>query len=309
MRRPPALVLVNPAARGGTGQERLARAWPELVARFAPLPVELDGAGRWRGALRHALDAGVRHFVAAGGDGTVGTLADALWHARDRVPLSAVTLGAIGLGSSNDFHKPARATRAGVPLRLDGAEWRDVGCVRYADETGAERERAFLVSCSFGVTASANAFFNRGDPLLRAMRRRWTAGAIAYAALHEIARGGGVALELVRPDGRERVRAASLSVLKTAHLAGGLSFDTPVRANDGVLAVNLVEDRGRLATLGTLLSLARGRFVGRPGARHWSLPGLVVEAGVPVPLEIDGEVVRASRARFDVLAERIRACA
>lgn len=239
----------------------------------------------------------------------MGAVADALWRAPGHVPLSAVTLGAVGLGSSNDFHKPVRSRQAGVPVRIDGGAWRDVGRVRYTDETGDVRERVFLVSASLGLTASANAFFNEGDALLRALRRRFTGAAIAYAALHEILRGTGVALELELPGTRETVRAASLGILKTPHLAGGLAFDTPVAPDDGALAVNLVEDRGRLATLATFLSLARGRFLGRPGARHWRVRQLAVRAKAPVPLEIDGEVVRARRARFDVLAERIRACA
>jgi diacylglycerol kinase family enzyme len=251
----------------------------------------------------------VRQFVAAGGDGTVGAVADALWRAPRRVPLSAVSLGAIGLGSSNDFHKPVRSRRAGVPLRLDEGAWRDVGRVRYTDEAGDERERAFLVSASLGLTASANAFFNGGDALLRALRRRFTGAAIAYAALHEILRGTGVALELELPGTRETVRARSLGILKTPHLAGGLAFDTPVAPDDGALAVNLLEDRGRLATLATCLSLTRGRFLGRPGARHWRVREVGVRAEGPVPLEIDGEVALARRARFDVLVEKIRACA
>jgi diacylglycerol kinase family enzyme len=169
----------------------------------------------------------------------------------------------------------------------------------------------FVVSCSFGLTAQANAFFNRGDALLRLLRRSWTGGAIAYAALRTIALGRAVPLELqIAGEGpAERVRAASLSVLKTRHLSGNLAFDIPVRPDDGTLAVNLIEDRGRAAVLRSLLALARGRFQGTPGARHWSAGALVVEAEEPVALEIDGEVVRARCARFDVLAERILACA
>ncbi len=309
MDRPPAVVVLNPGASGGRARRRLVRAWPAVVERFDPRVVELDGAGRWRAELHDALRGGVRHFVAAGGDGTVGAVADALWRACGRVPLSTVTLGAIGLGSSNDFHKPVRSRQAGVPVRLDGGTWRDLGRVRYTDERGDEHERVFLVSASLGVTASANAFFNDGDALLRALRGRLTGAAIAYAALHEVLGGRGVTLELELPGTRQTVRAASLGILKTPHLAGGLAFDTEVAPDDGALAVNLVEDRGRLATLATLLSLTRGRFVGRPGARHWHVRRVSVRAPVPVPLEIDGEVVRARRARFDVLAERIRACA
>jgi diacylglycerol kinase (ATP) len=307
--RPAALVLVNAGARGGRGLERLARAWPAIEARFEPRAVALDAEGRWRADVGRALEDGLRHFVAAGGDGTVGALADALCHERGGVPLASLTLGAVGLGSSNDFHKPVRSRIAGIPLRLSAARWRDVGLVHYEDERGAERERAFLVSCSLGLTASANAFFNGGDPLLRALQRLSSGAAIVYAALHEILRGRGLALELRLAGSCRRVRAASLSVLKTPHLAGGFRFDTPVDAGDGSLAVNLIEDRGRLATLGILAGLARGRFRGRPGTRHWSTPCLEVVAARPVPLEIDGEVVLARRARFEVLPERIRACA
>jgi len=309
MDSPRALVLVNPGAAGGRGRARLARAWPALAARFEAKAVELDRTERWRSELRAALDGGVRHFVAAGGDGTVGALADGLWRTARRVPLSEITLGAVGLGSSNDFHKPVRARVAGLPVRIGSPSRRAVGRVCSVDEQGVSRERAFVVSASLGLTASANAFFNGSDPVLRLLRRTWTGGAIAYAALHEILRGQDVPLEIAFPDARESVRAASLSVLKTPHLAGGLVFDTPAEPDDGTLAVNLVEDRGRIATLATLARLARGRFAGRPGHRHWRVPEVAVEAAGPVPLEIDGEVVLARLARFDVLAERIRACA
>ncbi len=307
--RPAALVLFNPRARGGAGRARLGEAWAALERRFELRVVELDDRSGWLDSVRQALRTGTRHFVAAGGDGTVGARADALWRTPERPPLAALTLGAIGLGSSNDYHQPVRRRAGGVPLRLEAGAPRDLARVTYLDESAIERERVFVVSCSFGVTAAANAFFNDGDGPLRLLHRRWTAAAIGYAALHEIARGGAVALRLALPVAEERVRALSLSVLKTSHLAGGLAFDTPVAPDDGKLAVNLVLDRGRLAALGMLLSLARGRFVGRPGARHWSLPELLVEAGAAVPLEIDGEVVLARRARFDVLSERLRACA
>jgi diacylglycerol kinase family enzyme len=306
--RPRAFVLVNPRAGGGRGRARLERAWPAVAARFEPTTVELEPSGRWRAELRAGVDGGVRHFVAAGGDGTVGALVDGLWRVS-RVPLSHLTVGAVGVGSSNDFHKPVRARAGGLPIRIGAPAGRDVGCVRYVDETGTARARAFLVSASFGVTAAANAFFDGNDRLMRLLRRAWTDGAVLYAALHEILRGRSQPLDLALAGSRWRVRAASLSVLKTPHLAGGLAYDTPVSPDDGVLAVNLVEDRGRRATLATLAGLARGRFAGRPGTRHWCVPELTVESVAPVPLEIDGEVVLARRAAFEVLAERIRACA
>jgi diacylglycerol kinase (ATP) len=304
---PPALVLVNPRAGGGRGRARLGSAWPAIASRFEPRAVALDDRGCWRDVVDAALAAGVRHFVAAGGDGTVGALANALWTARAPVPLPLVTLGAVGLGSSNDFHKPVRSRVGGVPVRLGTPQERDLARVCWVDESGTARQRVFLVSASLGLTAAANAFFNEGGGLVRLLRRRWTSAAILYAAVRTILRGRGVQLELYLPGRHEQVCAASLGVLKTPHLAGGLVFDTPVAR--GGLAVNLVEDRGRLETLRTLAALARGRFAGRRGSRHWSVRQLGVAAARPLLLEIDGEVVRARRAFFDVLPERIGACA
>ncbi len=57
-----------------------------------------------------------------GGDGTVHALVEALALAPRRPPLDHLTLGAVGLGSSNDFHKPVGRRVGGVPVRL--SPWR-----------------------------------------------------------------------------------------------------------------------------------------------------------------------------------------
>lgn len=306
MSRPRALVVLNPAARGG----KAARLWPrvrrEVERRFEATVVETDREGEWRAELGRALRSGVRVFVAAGGDGTVHAVAEALVSARGAVPLEELALGAVGLGSSNDFHKPLGSGGGDVPLRLDAvrAAPRDVGWVRWTDASGEERGTVLLVSASVGVVAEGNARFNA-----RRARLAPAAIAIAASALGAIAAHRDVVF-LLRHDGvTERAAVSSLSVLKTPWLSGSLRYDLPVAPADGLLRVALCEGMGRLRLLGTLASLLRGRFAGRKGTRSFSTASLELGAGEPFLLEVDGEVAVATGARFDLLEGRVRACA
>ena len=308
----PALVVVNPAARRGTGLARYRRVAGLLEERYALSTVILDREARWRDELRQALDGGTRHIIAAGGDGTVGAVVSAIVEARGSIPLESVTLGAVGLGSSNDFHKPVTRTWKGVPLRIDARNRmpRDVARARYENGTSGSRERLFLVSASLGMTARANALFNEGrGRVLGLLKTRWVDAAIVYAALAALLRHENVAGRLCLPDGGdEAVALSNLSVLKTPHLSGCLRYDTPVEPDSGRLAVNLCEGMSRSQLAFVLADLASGRFCGRRGTRHWTVDRLRVDLEAEAPLELDGEVVTARRVRFDVLPERISVC-
>ncbi len=305
--QPAGLVLVNPASGGGRGRARWERVRDATDALRHARVVETDLAGEWRSAVRCALESGTRLFIAAGGDGTVSALADGL--ARGPVPLGECALGAIGLGSSNDFHKPFARTVAGVPVRIQPSDdRRDVCVARYTAPDGRTHTRCFLISASVGVVAEANAFFNDGDAAQRWLRARWTGAAIVRAALHTIATYANVGARLRSVRGSEATAVTSLSVSKTRYVSGMFCYGESVAPDDGLLAAHLCEGMSRLEALRALADLARGRFEGRPKRRHWKAPRVALAAREPVALELDGEVVRASRVTFGVLKEQVRLC-
>ena len=191
-----ALVVVNPGARHGTGRQRWQRVRRAVEERFEPEVMLLEGERSLDQSVERALREGIRAFVAAGGDGTVHALVNAIGRGRAGIAWSALSLGAVGLGSSNDFHKPCRSWCEGVPILLGPAAPRDVARALYLDEGGVVQQRLFLVSASLGVTACANAFFNRGDALLRFLKRWWVGGAIAYAAARSVALHRSIPLRL-----------------------------------------------------------------------------------------------------------------
>ncbi|MBK9375693.1 MAG: hypothetical protein IPN03_18730 [Holophagales bacterium] len=306
MSRPAAFVLLNPAAGRATDVRRLAFARREIEARFEAVEVTMDSAGRWKDAVSPALARGVRTFIAAGGDGTVHALLAALVETVGTEPLEELTLGVAALGSSNDFVKPLRRGDPVVPLRLDAAHAvpRDLVRVRAIDPAGREITSLLAVSASAGVVAEGNALFNSAR-----RPRRWTAPAIACAALRAVRRHRDFTCRLTHDGREEEVLLSSLSVLKSPWLSGALRYDLPVEPDEGLFGVAVCAGMGRVRLLATLAGLLFGRFRNRPGTKSFLTTALHVSADAPFPLEVDGEVERVVEATFDLLAWRVRVCA
>jgi hypothetical protein len=168
--------VVNPYAAGG-GLDRWSLVVPSCPDTRRNEICIRSGSTVSDGA--DAIQAGEREFISAGGDGTVNALVNALASMLGPEELRNVTVGALGLGSSNDFHKPYTHTIHGFPARIDfdRARPRDAGCLSFDS-----CRRFFLVNASAGVTANANAFFNGPDTGLRLLKSVSTAAAISYAA-------------------------------------------------------------------------------------------------------------------------------
>jgi diacylglycerol kinase family enzyme len=303
---PSAFVLLNPAAGRAADVRGLAFARREIDARFEAVEVTMDGAGGWKDAVSPALARGVRTFIAAGGDGTVHALLAALVETVGTEPLEELTLGVAALGSSNDFVKPLMRGDSLVPLRLDAthAAPRDLVRVRAIDPAGREITSLLAVSASAGVVAEGNALFNSAR-----RQGRWTAPAIAFAALRAVRRHHDFTCRLTHDGREEEVPLSSLSVLKSPWLSGALRYDLPVEPDDGLFGVAICSGMGRFRLFATLAGLLFGRFRNRPGTKSFLTTALHVSADAPFLLEVDGEVERVVEATFDLLAWRLRVCA
>lgn len=313
-------VVLNPAARAGAAE----RIWMSLRPSLEWSPqtelVRTDPDGAWEGFVSAHLSRGTRVFVAAGGDGTVHALVNALVRLHGDLPLESIRLGAIGLGSSNDFHKPDPRFLDGIPIRTDltHTRLRDIGRASLTLANGAPKVRHFMVSGSAGMVAEANASFNAADAIGRRLKRAWTDGAIAYAALRTITSCPRVTVRLTLDEATQSDTATergyelgTLSVIKTPFLSGSFRFDTPAAADDGLFTVNVAEHAGRVGAIQLLADLSRGRFLtgGRhPRRHHYRVRSCALYFAEPSAVELDGEVWHVREARFEMLRDRILQC-
>jgi diacylglycerol kinase family enzyme len=304
-------IIVNPSAHGGRGRERWEAIAGEVARRLAPVSVFVsNGAEATTARVARCLDAGERDFVAAGGDGTVRLVAQAILDRSDSRIVREVRLGAIGLGSSNDFHKPFDASRriGGIPCRIDFGlvDARDVGVLECAE---AEGPRYWFLNASCGLTAEANRIFNHPGPLLELMKGRSGGGAIVCAALQALAANRARALRLENGAGCfECPDAVNLGIVISPHFTGALRYDSPFEPASGSFYIHLCREWRIAGKIRTLADLARGRFMGRGRTMSWRSEHLAVRADAPMPVEFDGEVIETARVLFSIRPSLLRVC-
>jgi len=305
------MVFLNARASYGRAKVLWERVRPELEGRVGKFRVvAIESPESAAEALRRAVADGERVFVAAGGDGTVNLLVNA---AMSLDAEDDVTLGALGLGSSNDFHKPLedRVRIAGVPsrIRCEEARLQDVIRIDYDDGVGGGGTRFAIANASLGITAEANACFNAPTPLVRAARKVSVNAAIVASVLVTLSRYTDIGCRL-RIDGEDlgEFPVSNLGVVKSPHFAGSFCYDASVGHDDGRLGVHLCERLTSLEALAALAALSRRRFGGRPKTRSWTARRVAVEGDRAFALETDGEILYARSAEFTVHERKLRCC-
>lgn len=234
-----------------------------------------------------ALAAGYPTLVAGGGDGTARAVAEALYRAD-----AEASLALLPLGTANDF---ARA--AGIPLEPAAA----LGLLEQAArpiDLGEVEGRIFLnmATGGFGSTVTANT----SEDLKKAL------GGAAYL-LTGISRFS----EVHSAEGHFRGPGfdwqgefLALGIGNGRQAGGGHPLCAQALADDGLLDVSILPAPGdMLSALGSLLGSGGGLQELFVRAR---LPWLELEAGEGLAINLDGEPLQASRARFEVRPAALR---
>lgn len=306
-------VLVNPYAAGGRAGNRWSVVRDALIHEgvgirecVAPSPADLLKE------VRAAVDSGEVDLVAAGGDGTVNALLNAVMNCTEQSERRQLRFGAVGLGSSNDFHKPVSRTRAisGIPVAIDGANAcpRDVGKMTFINGHG-KQTRWFMINASLGVTAEANARFSHPDRFLRWLKRGSTPCAIWYAAVASIVMARNVPVSVSAGNHQPvTVALSNLAILKSPYVSGSLKFPGPFGPANGVFRIVLHHSLGRAGLLSLLFALGRGTLDGSP-AMTFDAATLVVSSRVPLAVECDGETFQSRHVECSLLPKTLMVCA
>ena len=306
------IVFLNPAAGGGTALKKWSQIRDELPSSGEGIEIcSLADPAELALIVADAVARGETRLVAAGGDGTVHHLLNTLMMLPLDIRKQAI-LGAIGLGSSNDFHKPFVNSHLlrGVPLHIDFEHpcLRDVGVVEVTSN-GHTVRRCFLINASIGLTAEGNRFFNSPDSMLGWLKKHNTALAILYAAVNSIFRHQNDLVRLHLVDGEPwQLSLTNLGVVKNPHFSGSLRYDLPIDYTSGTFGICVATDLGLLQRLRLLLSLSHGRFPRNNNAWVKSSSALTIEADNDFPVEVDGEILLGGTASFSIIPQGIKVC-
>jgi diacylglycerol kinase family enzyme len=307
-----AIIFLNPVCNYGKGLSLWKKVKEKIQGQLGESEVAaIPSTEDISRPVREWYQEGARFFIAAGGDGTVNLMVNTLLKTIEDP--RQVMLGAIGLGSSNDYHKPFQkeAFIDTVPVKIDSTHTRlrDVIRIDYPDSFGESQSRFCLINASIGITAEANASANQRPPFIRLLHRISPDLAITVLAMKTIFTYKDIPCQFISNGGdKQHVRVSNLGIIKNPHFAGSLVYDTPIEPDDGKLGINLCWELSRFERIALLMALYRRHFKGRKKTQSWLATQFRIESQKTFALEIDGEVVLTNRACFTLLPGKVRCC-
>lgn len=270
-----ALVVHNRAA-GGAGRKRLQleEALSLLEGAGWELDVRLTASkGHATQLAAEAVSASADVVVAAGGDGTVNEVLQALVHSETALavfPIGTVNVWAREAGFSTDVVRAAAELTQGRRVRVD------------AGRAGA---RYFLLMAGVGLDAEVTASLGSMS------RRKQRLGVLPYLwrTAQVVPRYRGAMFEIEFDDQTTRQNALMVLASNT-RLYAGLGRPAPAAvANDGMLDVTVFAGRGPAQTVRHI-----ARFLWQSKSPRFKgdvtrVRRLAIRSDPPSPVQIDGE--------------------
>jgi len=305
------IVLRNPTAGGGKALAKWRRIAGELDALKSSAAPVYDDRATWPQRIRETAQQGDVLVIAAGGDGTVHDVANMIL-SFDADQRRRVCLGAIGLGSSNDFHKPASgANFRGVATRCsaDRPVLQNVLRITFTDEDGGVHIERVVANASAGVVARGNDLFNRRWGPVGVARALGPGPGIVCASVCAIALRRSAAVAL-RVDGEDVFNGGGplVGLFVNRHFAGSLSYADQTDVQSDHMGVAVLEDVGLPARLSLLSAATNGGLAASSRLRLLHATQCECTFESAQLLEMDGEVVRAKSFRADLDRASLKVC-
>jgi YegS/Rv2252/BmrU family lipid kinase len=293
------LLIVNPhSARGVTG-----RKWPKLEAALRGIlpPFDVVCTKHAGDATRLAEEAADRYetIAAVGGDGTISEVANGI---LDSVCQTA--LGIIPRGTGSDLVRTLR-----IPHKLGGAarvlargqrRTIDVGRATFIDPNGEERSHWFINAAEVGAGAMVSDAVNRPG--------RWLPGPAAFmwAIITTLFRHKPSDVTIITDSSSPRTILLSNAWAANGCYSGGGVHSAPrALMDDGLLDLVVAEHASLFVRLAGLPRLRSGKFIEMRHVQYSQTKIAAFTAEPPQLVELDGDVVGTTPARFEVVPGRL----
>jgi diacylglycerol kinase (ATP) len=290
---PATVFLVNPASDNG----RTGRRWAALAHRAAGLG--LDGETLYSERPGHltelaaATDAEL--LVAVGGDGTLNEVVNGLME-RDEQP----ELATIPLGTGMDFgrtHGISQTFDEAVRIAVDGAP-------RTIDVGRVEHSRGTRYLVNVGSVGMSAAVAQRANGMSKALGGKAT---FFYALARVFLEWENTPIRVQLEDGTTREARMHDVIVANGQWHGGAMWLAPNAApDDGLFDVVLIGDVNKRDFVTTAPKIYKGTYLSHPKVEALRSRSVSVDAPERLPIELDGEQIGTTPARFEVVPGALR---
>ena len=303
-------LIANPTAGAAAGkssrdrlitatQNELQRCGFQVELRQSQSPEEVTALSV------QAIEEGITHIVAAGGDGTVNCVVNGLMQWRQAgTSLDEITLGVVPIGTGNVF-----AYNMGIPR-----EWRqacrvireghkriiDVGRATHNAKPKARNPiphtRYFLLMAGIGYDAKVIEDTS--------LRLKFVLRDFAYAlrSLQNVVLHQGTQITLRFDDGRLYANEAWLVMIgNAASYAWDIKVTKHAELDDGLLDICLMPFENKFISVQQAMQILMGQHIERGIAQYWQSSGVTVESTPPVPVQLDGDAWATTPVEIKIL--------
>lgn len=305
------IVLINKNSGGGTAIKKWNRVYPKLNLNGSTETFYVGDNSSTDDVVFEALNKGRTDFVIAGGDGSINYFLNRCIKLLEPENLVQIKLGSVGIGSSNDFHKPFHSNNSieNVPYKINfkDAVPRDVGCLLY-EKDGKTQKKYFLINASIGVTAEGNNCFNNPDSILRFLKKFSTQSAITYAAFKNILNYQNFQVSIGGNNESFTANISNLGILKSAFFTGKLRYQSDPLLDNGLFDVHLYESLSKVKLLKLFYNLSKGISDISLNKKFWRTDRITISSETEFAVEFDGEVITTKSVEFSVIPRLIKVC-
>jgi YegS/Rv2252/BmrU family lipid kinase len=252
---------------------------------------EITGQENMGELIGEAVNQGYRLFIAAGGDGTISSVASGLAH-------TGLVMGIIPAGTVN-----ALARELTIPIDLEGALQLLVG-EHTVKEIDALRvgEQFFLLQIGVGLSSLSMRETERNNI------RRFGRLAYFWPGIRHLMNFQPQRFTLVVDDKRYRVRAAEVTVTNASNLRGSpFRWGPHIRPDDGQVEACIIRARTGLDYLRLAWNVLLYQESRDPNVRYLTVrQKIAIAVDEPLPVEGDGEIIGQTPVQIQVVPQALR---
>ena len=286
-------LIVNPASGAG----KTGRKWPDIKVYLRKIGLDFDysiteSPGHAVELAKSAVKRGFSLLVSVGGDGTISEVAQGLFEAE---ALNSVSLGIISTGTGADYIRtvgiPRTYTDACRLLISPQKHLVDVGVIEFANGS----RRVFVNFAGLGFASD----------VVRATTQKYKAtGAMTSYLLGLFStlvsyKNKDISITI---DGKiDQKKVVTLLVGNGKYAGGGMKTTPNADIQDGLFDVLIVDDMTKFDLLFSLPKIYKGTHLTHPKVFIRRVKELEIHSKQKTSIQVDGDLVGETPARFYVL--------
>jgi len=305
------IILLNKNSAGGTALKKWNTIYKELKLNGSTETFIVGVNGSTDKFILDSIKKGNTDFVIAGGDGSINYFLNCVLNSVEPDILKQIKIGAVGIGSSNDFHKPfqPKNTIGNIPYRINfkDAVRRDIGYLLY-EKDGKTFKKYFLINASLGITAEGNNFFNNPDFILGYLKKLNTQSAITYTVIKNILTYKNFKVTIGGTNESFTANISNMGILKSPFFTGKLRYLSDPLLDNGLFDVHLYQSLSKMKLLKLFYNLSKGKSDSILNKKFWRTDRIKISSATEFAIEFDGEVITTKSAEFSIIPGLIKVC-